>query len=50
MFYIIKLNQINFAFKENIPEQGKNMWPKHVGSKDVYNKMWNAYTVGSLLQ
>jgi len=49
MFYIVKLNQINFAFKENIPEEGKNMWPKH-GGKDVYNKMWHPYTVGSLLQ
>ena len=32
-------NIFNIYFKENLPEDGHNRWPKHVGSYTLYNKI-----------
>jgi len=41
IIYIYKLNYFdvtcNISFKEHLPEDGHNRWPKHVGGCDVYN-------------
>ena len=42
-FYICKINRFNalcnISFKEHLPEDGHNSWPKHAAGYAVYNKI-----------